>query len=285
MFSTVVAQGIAPELPARYVELLLRIAEFVVAFVVLYGLGRVLFEPTVNRLLDIRRVEPTLAEALRRSTRAGIVVVAVAGGAAIAGFGYVVAGSAVVVAAVTVALGFAAQDVIGNLVAGAFIVTDPKFNIGDWIEWEEERGRIDEITFRATRIRTFDNELVTVPNSQLMTTAVTNPVINDTLRLTHRFEIGYTDDLDRAMELCSLATVEQEEIIAEPEPTVLLGELGDDFVGIDVRYWIADPRRRDVLRIRSEFDRTIKESFEDVGIELSPPSEHDLRGTVGVRGG
>ncbi|WP_331236282.1 mechanosensitive ion channel family protein [Natronorarus salvus] len=285
MFSTVVAQGFVPDLPTRYAVLLLRLAEFAVAFLILYGLGRLLLEPALDRLLDLRRVERTLASAIRRSARAGIVVVALAGGAAIAGFGYVVAGSAVMVAAVTVALGFAAQDVIANLVAGAFIVTDPKFNIDDWIEWEDKRGRIDEITFRATRIRTFDNELITVPNSQLMTTAVTNPVINDTLRLTHRFEIGYDDDLDRAMELCAAAVAEQEEALTEPEPTVLLGELGDDFVGVDVRYWIANPKRRDVLRIRSEFDRTVKEAFEGGEIELSPPSEHDVRGAVGVRDG
>jgi small conductance mechanosensitive channel len=285
MLPTVVAQGIEPDLVARYVELLLRLAEFAVAFLILYGLGRLLLEPALEGLLSLRRVERTLAGAIRRSVRAAIVVLALAGGAAIAGFGYVVAGSAVVVAAVTVALGFAAQDVVGNLVAGAFIVTDPKFNIDDWIEWEDKRGRIDEITFRATRIRTFDNELITVPNSQLMTTAVTNPVINDTLRLTHRYEIGYDDDLDRAMELCAAAVSGQEEALAEPEPTVLLGELGDDFVGIDVRYWIANPKRRDVLRIRSEFDRAVKEAFEGVGIELSPPSEHEVRGTVGLRDG
>jgi len=73
----------------------------------------------------------------------------------------VIGGSAVIVAA----LGFAAQDVIGNLVSGAFIVTDPKFNIGDWIRWNEREGVIDDISFRATRVRTFDNEIITVPNS------------------------------------------------------------------------------------------------------------------------
>lgn len=64
------------------------------------------------------------------------VVVAVA--ATVAGFGGVVSGSAVIVAAGTVALGVAAQNVVANLVSGAFIVTDRNFNVGDWIEWNDK---------------------------------------------------------------------------------------------------------------------------------------------------
>jgi small conductance mechanosensitive channel len=60
--------------------------------------------------------------------------VSVALAAAAAGFGGIVGESALIVAALTLAIGFAAQDVISNFVAGVFIVYDRNFNIGDWIE-------------------------------------------------------------------------------------------------------------------------------------------------------
>jgi len=61
------------------------------------------------------------------------------------------------------------QNVISNFVAGVFIYTDKPFRIGDWIEWEDGTysGIVEDISLRVTRVRTFDNELLTVPNSAL----------------------------------------------------------------------------------------------------------------------
>ncbi|WP_128905807.1 mechanosensitive ion channel family protein [Halorubrum amylolyticum] len=117
-------------------------------------------------------------------------------GAWAAGFTGFLGGSALIVAALTLAVGFAAQDVLSNFVAGVFIVQDRNFNIHDWIEWDGNAGFIDDIGFRVTRIRTFDNETITVPNTDLATNAVTNRMSNDTLRISTTFGIGYGDDID-----------------------------------------------------------------------------------------
>ncbi|MFB6159562.1 MAG: mechanosensitive ion channel domain-containing protein, partial [Haloferacaceae archaeon] len=73
------------------------------------------------------------------------------------------------------------QDVIANFVAGVFIFTDRPFRIGDWIEWDGYSGIVEDISLRVTRVRTFDNELLTVPNSNLTDGVIKNPVAKEQL--------------------------------------------------------------------------------------------------------
>jgi len=89
------------------------------------------------------------------------------------------AGSALIAARVTLAVGLSAQDVLRNFVAGAFLVQDPDVNIGDRIRWEDEEGIIIGIDLRVTRVRTLDNEIIVVPNSELSTTVVRNLTSHD----------------------------------------------------------------------------------------------------------
>jgi small-conductance mechanosensitive channel len=119
----------------RYGTLLSEIVEVTIWFLAVYALGRYVIESAIAGLLDARNADPTYASALQQVGRVAVLGAAVTLIATFAGFSRVISGSAVIVAALTVALGFAAQVVIGNLVSGAFIVTDPKFNIGDWIRW------------------------------------------------------------------------------------------------------------------------------------------------------
>jgi hypothetical protein len=67
--------------------------------------------------------------------------------------------------------------------------------LDDWIEWDGNAGFIDDIGFRGTRVRTFNNETVTVPNTELATIPVTNRMSNETLRIAYSFGVGYGDDL------------------------------------------------------------------------------------------
>ena len=68
----------------------------------------------------------------------------------------------------------AAQDIASNFMAGITILTDKPFNVGDWISVGGMEGIVEEMNFRSTRIRTFDNALITVPNSKLSNDSVTN---------------------------------------------------------------------------------------------------------------
>jgi len=184
-------------------------------------------------------------------------------------------------AGATIAIGFASQDILSNLVSGVFIVLDPKFRVGDWIQWDGKEGIIEDIDFRVTRVHTFDNELITVPNSELTANAVTNPVAKERRRVTYEFGIGYGDDIDEARGILVETALEHPEIVDRPAPRVLLVDLADSYVGIRSQFWIADPARAEFLRIRSEYVQAVKERFDAAGIEMPYPYRQ-LTGSVGT---
>ena len=98
--------------------------------------------------------DPELVEAVERYTHLAVVLLAIAAGLSAAGFGHLLTGSAIVVAAVALAVGVAGLPVIGNVVSGLFPVVDPDFNVGDWIVWEDGEGIVETIRLRVTHVRT-----------------------------------------------------------------------------------------------------------------------------------
>jgi small-conductance mechanosensitive channel len=278
----VVSQA-ASELISKYIVLLGQVGEFLLVSAALYVPGRFVVEPMIRWVFARRDLEPTLERTVEKLLRVGITLVALAVGAWAAGFGAFLGGSALIFAALTLAVGFAAQDVLSNFVAGVFIVQDPNFNIDDWIEWDDRAGFIDDIGFRVTRIRTFDNETVTVPNTELATTAVTNRMSNETLRISYTFGIGYADDIDTATRILLAAAEDHEAILADPAPSVRVAGLQDTAIEVQARFWIADPDREDFSVTRSEYIQTVTERCRAAGIDLSTTSQHALSGELAVR--
>jgi small-conductance mechanosensitive channel len=276
------AQAVS-DLSEKYAGLLGQVGEFVVVTALLYLLGRVVVRPLIERALSRWALDPTLEQTLGKIARVGVVLVAVVFGAWAAGFAVFLGGSGLVFAALTLAVGFAAQDVLSNFVAGVFIVQDRNFNIGDWIEWEDKAGFISDIGFRVTRIRTFDNETVTVPNTELATKPVTNRMSNDTLRISYTVGIGYADDIDTATRLLLEEADEHEDVLDDPAPSVRVADLADSAVLLQSRFWIDDPDREDFSVTRSEYIQAVTERFEAEGIDLSTTSQHALSGELTVR--
>ncbi|MFB6199031.1 MAG: mechanosensitive ion channel family protein, partial [Halobacteriaceae archaeon] len=197
----------------------------------------------------------------------------------LAGYGSFLTSLATIAAAATLAIGFAMQDVLKNLVAGVFIYTDQPFRIGDWIEWDGNSGIVEDISLRVSRVRTFDNELLTVPNSQLTDGVIKNPVAKEKLRVKFTFGIGYGDDIEKATDIILREAKAHEEILDEPEPSVRVTELEDSYVGLQSRFWIADPSRSDFMRIRGEYVTQVKDAFDDADIEIPFP-QRTLSGAI-----
>lgn len=257
--------------------------EGAVAFLVVYLVGRYAVRRGIVELVDKRNPNnPTLRGAVRRYTQLTVLVVAAFVGLGVAGVGGPFSRSSLVIAAVTLAIGVAGQDVIGNVVAGLFLVADPDFNVGDFIAWDDHEGTVEAISFRVTRVRSPNNEVVVVPNTELATNAVTRPFGRDRFRLVEEFEISYDDDLDEAEALVRETLAELDPVLGTPKPVVRLGELGGDAVHLHAEFWIDNPTRRNVSRLRATFVRRVKDRFEAAGITLSPASQHELSGELGV---
>ncbi|WP_049919935.1 mechanosensitive ion channel family protein [Halobiforma nitratireducens] len=244
---------------------------FLVAFAVVYGVGRVVFLPIVRRGLETRELDAHAQKPLLRLVRFGVVFFAVAIAFGFAGYGNFLVSMAGIAAAGALAVGLAMQNTISNFVSGVFIYIDKPFRIGDWIEWDGHSGVVEDISLRVTRVRTFDNELLTVPNAQLTDSVIKNPVDADELRMKFVFGIGYDDDIDEAREIILEEAKRHPDIVDDPEPSVRLTELGDSDVGLQSRFWIEDPSRADFVRIKGEYVAAVKRRFDEEGIDIPYP--------------
>ncbi|WP_435360293.1 mechanosensitive ion channel family protein [Haloarchaeobius sp. DFWS5] len=259
-------------IPSGYAPQVAGVLKFVVALVVVYVLGRAFVTPLVERLMDRRGLDEHAKNPVKRLTSFVVLFAAIGVAFAFAGYGNILVALATIGAAATLAIGFAMQDVIANFVAGVFIFTDKPFRIGDWIEWDGYSGIVEDISLRVTRVRTFDNELLTVPNSQLTDGVIKNPVAKDQLRLQFLFGIGYGDDIDQATEIIIDEAESHPNIMDDPEPSVRLTELGDSSVGLKSRIWIENPSRADFVRTRGEYVQAVKERFDAEGIDIPYPN-------------
>jgi small-conductance mechanosensitive channel len=234
-------------------------------------IGRATVLPLVRRLFKRRGVDEHASKPLLKVVWFVVLFVAIAVAFGAAGYGSFLSSLAVIAAAATLAIGFAMQDVITNFVSGIFIFTEKPFRIGDWIEWDDHSGVVEDISLRVTRVRTFDNELLTVANSELTNGVLKNPVAKDQLRLKFTFGIGYDDDIDTATEIVVEEAEAHEGIMDDPAPSVRLTELGDSYVGLQSRIWIENPSRADFVGIRGEYVQAVKERFDEEGIDIPYP--------------
>ncbi|NIB99577.1 mechanosensitive ion channel domain-containing protein [Halobacterium sp. R2-5] len=265
--------------------LAVHVAWFLAGFLVTAALGWFVVEPLIGRVVRHRNQNnPTIQDALQRYVRLVVFLVAGVVGASLAGYGDALGDSALVVAAGTLAIGIAAQSVIGSLVSGLVLVLDPEFSVGDYIEWGDYEGVVRSIQLRATRIETVDGELVTVPNTQLTSDAIVRPYGRAEQRIVERVEIDYDDDVDEAVRHVAAAAAGLDSVLDSPAPSAYVDNLAEGVVVIRVHYWLERPRPGDVLDARSAFSRAVKSRLEDAGITISPAPEYDLRGRFTVDG-
>ncbi|WP_439027294.1 mechanosensitive ion channel family protein [Haloarchaeobius sp. DT45] len=272
-----------PAIPPGYQDVLLTIGKFLLGFLAVYLVGKYLAVPAVSRIVRSRnRNNPTLHQTIGRYVWVVIIAIAVVAALAAAGYSAWLTSSAIVLAAMTLAIGVAGQQVVGAIISGLFLVADPYFNVGDWISWDGHEGVVESITLRTTRIRTVRNEVITVPNTELTANAIVRPYGREQFRITEHVNVSYDDDVDEAMRHLREAASADRAVLLDPAPVAYLVAFGDDAVRLMVQYWLAADTRRNILSIRSNFARRLKRRFEQSGITLSPAAKRELFGELSV---
>ena len=267
---------------AAYTQLAEDGAAFLIVAATLYIVGRLAVVPAVRWGLARSGIDRTIESALGSVTHLFVVVVTVLAAAQAAGFRGALAGSTLIAAGVTIAVGLAAQDVLGNFVSGAFIVTDPDINVGDTIEWDGKRGVVVDIDLRVTRVRTPDNERIVVPNTALATGTVTNRTSTGPIGISYEFGIPYDTDVSALENIVEDVARDIEHVTEKPEPVVGVSELGPTAVLVVGRVWIPNERRNRLPAVRSAFVRRVNEECRAAGIDLSETTQHAVTGELAV---
>lgn len=281
--SFVLGQLLSQELIDQLQLWLWRAAVFTGTVLGTYLVGRLLVIPPVVRAVDRRNPNnQTIVNAIGLYLRIALVAASVPIAVAVAGFGTVAVGSSVVVAAATLAVGVAGQDVIGNFVSGLFLVADPDFNIGDYIEWQDNAGTIERIDLRVTRIRTPGGELIVVPNTEITTSAVRQPYAQDRYRLTERLVVGYGDDLASVRESLVAEATTDDRVMTDPGPVTHVTELGPGSIELTVWYWVADPADTNIAAVKSNFASRAKTRLLEENVDLAPASTQELSGALAI---
>lgn len=265
------ADQVLPETQQLVSEYAIPTVLFIGTFIVAWLLGKTILIPFIKRLLDRQGHDPSVKSLAESLTGVVNLILAFAIAFTIAGFGNVIAAFGVFAGAIALAVGFASQDLLSNFVAGIFILKDEPFDVGDWIEVNGIVGIVEDIDLRVSRIRTFDNERITVPNSELANNALKNPVAFNKLRQQFVFGIGYDDDIDHAKKVILDEADKNPDIMDDPETSIRVTELADFYVGLQTRFWIANPSRANFTKVRSDFVQAVKERCDAESIEMPYP--------------
>ncbi|MEM6413441.1 MAG: mechanosensitive ion channel domain-containing protein [Pseudomonadota bacterium] len=184
-------------------------------------------------------------------------------------FGIQTTGLAALIGAAGLAVGLALQGTLGHLASGVMLLAFRPFKIGDYVEAAGQAGTVKEITLFTTVMATPDNIKIIVPNGDVWSGAITNYSAYDTRRVDLVMGIAYEDDIEKAMAAIRAEIMADERSHHDPEPQIVVGNLGDSSVDIIVRVWAATA---DYWGLKFHLTKAIKERFDKEGINIPYPT-------------
>jgi small-conductance mechanosensitive channel len=178
--------------------------------------------------------------------------------------------------AIAIGVGFGAQNIINNFISGWILMFERPVRIGDFIELDDQKGVVETIGNRSTRIRRTDGVHILVPNSQLLERKVVNWTLVDfDIRSIVRVGVAYGSPTKLVSELMLQAMHEIPLIKKKPEPQIIFDDFGDNSLIFDAYFWSEVRAERDQRILRSTVRFRIDELFREHGIVISFP-QRDL---------
>ena len=171
-----------------------------------------------------------------------------------------------------IAVGFAAKDIFGNILAGLFMIFDQPFKIGEAIQVGTTKGKVEDINLRTTKIKTFDGKYVTIPNSLISTNAVINYSRNSYRRTDIVVGIAYEADLNKAIKILEMIAKKSKNISDSKKylPKILVSNIGDSSVDLTLRAWI-NTRKHNFIETESDLKEKVFKEFNKGKIEIPYP--------------
>ncbi len=150
------------------------------------------------------------------------------------------------------------------------IVLFRPYKVGDWVEAAGIAGSVISVQILTTILKTGDNKEIIVPNSQIMSSIITNYSSNDTRRIDMVVGVSYSDDLDKVRRTLEELIAADERILDDPACTIAVSELADWSVNFVVRPWVATS---DYWAVKFDLTEAIKKRFDAEGIAFPFPQQ------------
>lgn len=197
--------------------------------------------------------------------------------AAVAAYPYIPGSQSEAFKGITLLLGvlvsLSSAGVIGNVIAGAVLIYNRAFSHGDVVKIGETAGRVTETNFFVTRLKTFKNVEVSIPNSLVISSQVSNyshTAAGGRLIVPTTVTIGYDTPWRQVHALLELAASRTEGIGQELPPYVLQTALQDFYVGYELNVQLEDPAR--MPRLLSDLHANIQDAFNEYGVQIMSPN-------------
>jgi len=179
---------------------------------------------------------------------------------------------AVLGGALAIGVGFGAQNLLNNLISGIILIAERPIRIGDIVELEKERGRVEEIGNRCVRIRRYDGVHVLVPNSYFLEQRVVNwTLVSADIRSVISVGVAYGSPVETVRDLLRQAAEEHEQISTDYPIEVIFEDFGDSSLLFNLYFWTSVHQPMDIRRIQSDVRFKVNALFDEHNIVIAFP--------------
>jgi len=220
----------------------------------------------IKRIMIRSKVDETLVSFVRHLSYITLLAFVVV--AALNQLGIQTASFIAVMGAAGLAIGLALQGSLGNFAAGVLMIIFKPFKVGDFIEGAGVAGTVEHIEIFTTQLKSPDNKTIIVPNAKLTGDNITNFNVKGTRRVQFIFGIGYGDDIDKARGIIKEIIDQDERVMKEPEPAIVVSELADSSVNLTVRAWTS---AADYWSFYFDTIENVKKQFDAQGVSIPFP--------------
>lgn len=167
-----------------------------------------------------------------------------------------------------IAVGFAAQTSVSNIISGFFMLSEHTFQVGDYITVGSTSGTVSNINLLSVQVVTPDNQLVRIPNQEIIDTDLMNTTYHPQRRICIEVGVPYDSDLENVEKILLEVADEIPEVLKEPKPVVIFDGFGDSAVIVKLGVWF---KKENFLLVKNSVYKTIHKKFRDKGVSIPFP--------------
>lgn len=164
-----------------------------------------------------------------------------------------------------VAIGFAAQTSVSNLISGLFVLSEKTMKVGDFIEVGGVSGTVDSVGLLSVKVHTLDNQMIRIPNSSVINSNFQNNTYFSMRRFVFTVSIDYSSDMMLALKALESVPEMCSYVLKDPAPAVWYDGFGDSGIKMALAVWFVPSN---LVAMKNEVYMGIKKAFDEVGINI-----------------